>query len=565
MQSETTTNNLDIYLTNAVLQLQNLVPNSTSSSALKEWEKTERAKKVSGIIAEVFADLASYGQAHFENLTKIVALAQQADQMQLLSSYRTTAYNHHLAQIRAFPPDLTITTKDGEIQVNSYLLKKYSPEFKTMLESSMLEGQEGKIRLKDYSSATIQFLMDSLAAKCRHECMPSLPAGLALEITDLAMRYGFADLLHRNRSLVEFIENNPDLVIENSNAWLDLLLPHIIKGPILAPSEESVLAESALEKMTPHLLGIDLEPIEGKYLIPIDNIDLFFHEDTRDLMPLLPVVLYLRTQRDLDLFLSKERDIDLFKQACENANLTKPSTLNILARTYEQEVSDIAAVHGIELNFYQSPIPAKASVYGPKEWETKMGIFIQDPPPIPADMGLILNSDCPFNPGLKVKDTHILVLIPDQDEYSFQELKFRLRVYFSNVNEVSEELLAQCEPRNQQLHWALVVKNLIPESKNKSFAERENLLEQTHDYEIPDLFTAALVVLTQLENPSFLEPPKNLSLNQPACSYAVCQEKLLFGEHISIAIDSRFGTSRIALAAKNKAENHGLLPIRRFF
>lgn len=133
--------NKNIYLTNAVTQLQDLVPKSISSSnKLTAGEKVERAKKISGIIEEVFVDLGSYGQAHAE-IERIVALAQQAEKMQLLNSYRTTAYNHHLAQISAFPLDLTVTTRDGEIKINSYLLKKYSPVFKAMLESSMSEGQ----------------------------------------------------------------------------------------------------------------------------------------------------------------------------------------------------------------------------------------------------------------------------------------------------------------------------------------------------------------------------------------------------------------------------------------
>jgi len=49
---------------------------------------------------------------------------------------------------------------------------------------------------------------------------------------------------------------------------------------------------------------------------------------------------------------------------------------------------------------------------GAEEWRAQ-GIDVGAPPPIPASITReLLDSDCPLHPGEKIKDTHLLVLIP---------------------------------------------------------------------------------------------------------------------------------------------------------
>ena len=49
---------------------------------------------------------------------------------------------------------------------------------------------------------------------------------------------------------------------------------------------------------------------------------------------------------------------------------------------------------------------------GAEEWKAQ-GIEVGTPPPIPASITKeLLNSPCPLHPGQKIKDTHILMLVP---------------------------------------------------------------------------------------------------------------------------------------------------------
>jgi hypothetical protein len=50
---------------------------------------------------------------------------------------------------------------------------------------------------------------------------------------------------------------------------------------------------------------------------------------------------------------------------------------------------------------------------GTAEWKQGFGVHVGVPPPIPESITPeLLNSDCPLHPGEKIKDTHILMLIP---------------------------------------------------------------------------------------------------------------------------------------------------------
>jgi len=50
---------------------------------------------------------------------------------------------------------------------------------------------------------------------------------------------------------------------------------------------------------------------------------------------------------------------------------------------------------------------------GPDEWSDTFGVSVGSPPPLPVELTEALaHSECPITPGLSIKDTHLLVLIP---------------------------------------------------------------------------------------------------------------------------------------------------------
>ena len=50
---------------------------------------------------------------------------------------------------------------------------------------------------------------------------------------------------------------------------------------------------------------------------------------------------------------------------------------------------------------------------GPEEWKRGFGVDVGQAPPMPASVTQeLLNSGCPLHPGQKIKDTHVLMLVP---------------------------------------------------------------------------------------------------------------------------------------------------------
>ena len=50
---------------------------------------------------------------------------------------------------------------------------------------------------------------------------------------------------------------------------------------------------------------------------------------------------------------------------------------------------------------------------GAEEWKKGFGVDVGQVPPIPASVTKeLLNSECPLHPGQKIKDTHVLMLVP---------------------------------------------------------------------------------------------------------------------------------------------------------
>ena len=77
---------------------------------------------------------------------------------------------------------------------------------------------------------------------------------------------------------------------------------------------------------------------------------------------------------------------------------------------------DTAAAAGVSASSSPSLAALKRELgknfLGPDEWKAQ-GIEVGDPPPIPTSITKkLLNEECPLHPGEKIKDTHLLVLIP---------------------------------------------------------------------------------------------------------------------------------------------------------
>jgi hypothetical protein len=116
------------------------------------------------------------------------------------------------------------------------------------------------------------------------------------------------------------------------------------------------------------------------------------------------------TPQDLwnDISIARSGIDELLKQGQQTGDL-KPvraalDELQLKTSNYEKLLEEM-----------QAPIKAVLgrNFLGTAEWQQGFGVKVGAPPPIPESITPeLLKSLCPLHPGQKIKDTHILVLIP---------------------------------------------------------------------------------------------------------------------------------------------------------
>ena len=142
--------------------------------------------------------------------------------------------------------------------------------------------------------------------------------------------------------------------------------------------------------------------------------------------------------------------------------------------------------------------------FGKDDWARYFG-DVGEVPPVPKDMAEILKSQCPFNPGKQVGDTHMLVLIPQtvggkpftlnllqeliENPKEKDGFKF---AYYSKF--VAGDLGEEC---NGEAHWILMTKDIIPGSRNKTYGEQKQFVQEkgAGSYELPSAIEAAASIL----------------------------------------------------------------------
>jgi hypothetical protein len=204
----------------------------------------------------------------------------------------------------------------------------------------------------------------------------------------------------------------------------------------------------------------------------------------------------------LENLLPQELNFEIFSYLDE-IELARCSLVN---KTWKGLASDEA--------LWKALIPKIA--FGKTQWEKYFG-DIGEEPPLPKDIHKILKSPCPFCPGKKVEETHMLVLIPktiDDKPLTLKTLgdfvktpkkgnatNYSLFNWDKAINEHGNQTIIKS-------YWVLMKKNVIKGSESNIFKEnyKANRDPQAFidkfsinkriwiDYKVPNLLDAAICI-----------------------------------------------------------------------
>lgn len=132
--------------------------------------------------------------------------------------------------------------------------------------------------------------------------------------------------------------------------------------------------------------------------------------------------------------------------------------------------------------------------FGKEQWGNYFG-NIGEEPPLPHDIDDILNAACPFsnNPNIKVKDTHMLVLIPekiDEEPLTLDKIGELVKTpkkggyatcYAGYSATVKNEFGTK---HGEKSHWVLMTRDVIPDSRNKSYKAQQAKADEYPGYQL---------------------------------------------------------------------------------
>jgi len=186
---------------------------------------------------------------------------------------------------------------------------------------------------------------------------------------------------------------------------------------------------------------------------------------------------------------------------------------------------------------------AENFAFGPRDWKRYFG-DVGETPQLPDDIVDILKSPCPFWTDMRVLETHLLVLIPQTVDgipltlNSLRELIQRPQGggYATNYHVypdyLEKQLGDQLVPAS---YWILLTKDVIPNSREKTYTEQQALLEGP--YAVPgalEIATGILMHYTQTVERLYSD-------NHYTRTFTRCQETLIKGSRVVVGSFGSFG------------------------
>jgi hypothetical protein len=186
-------------------------------------------------------------------------------------------------------------------------------------------------------------------------------------------------------------------------------------------------------------------------------------------------------------------------------------------RLSKQKVEAVA--QKISENFKKYPKTA----FGKAHWAKYFG-DVGEETPLPANIKEVLKAQCPIWPDKKVYETHLLTLIPK----SVNGQPLTLKVLGELVQKPLQgppskfEYLSLGQSQDippEHSYWTLLSRDVIPGSRNKSYAHQQELVQKYPEYEVPRaLDTIVALFMEHVQNGTRLysDAPR---------TYTRCQEK----------------------------------------
>jgi len=169
--------------------------------------------------------------------------------------------------------------------------------------------------------------------------------------------------------------------------------------------------------------------------------------------------------------------------------------------------------------------------FGKAKWTKYFGDIGKEPP-LPADIDKIINGPCAIWPDKKVREMHMLTLIPSHVNGTQLTLKSIGELVKSPKGEGRATKYNNFQPYgNEKAHmsqntWVLMTRDLLPDSRGRNYGDQCQLVSELaqksgQPYEVPHLIEAVTCIFME-----YVKTGTCLYGRDP-WTYTRCQEKAL--------------------------------------
>ena len=204
---------------------------------------------------------------------------------------------------------------------------------------------------------------------------------------------------------------------------------------------------------------------------------------TQDQLSLLRIIERSQTETDLSIKMTLASRVTKLLDAASTEKIVVPQQTTIVPQT--------------------TSLPSLA--FGKADWEKYFG-EVGVEPPLPPNIHDILESPCSFWPDKKVKETHLLVLIPqtvNRKAFTLDYLEKLIQKPLEGGHATKYEYYWDILKKNHggkpagQSHWILMTTDVIPNSRNVSYTQQQELVRKYANYQVPQTLEAATCILME--------------------------------------------------------------------
>jgi hypothetical protein len=210
--------------------------------------------------------------------------------------------------------------------------------------------------------------------------------------------------------------------------------------------------------------------------------------------------------------------------------------------------------------------------FGTEEWNRYLGA-VEATPPLPVDIVDILNSACPFWPRKRVRDTHLLVLIPatvNGKPFSLNLLGELIQdpqggghpTEYDDYDSDLHEQFGTQSPRRP--YWVLMTRDVIESSRRKAYTSQQVLVACHANrtglpYELPSALEATTAILS-----NYVRSGERLYADNP-WTWTRCQDLVAWcGSHYPAVVGGFSSGGLNVYYFSPVISNYGVAGLRKF-